>query len=162
MGVQTSSVSSNQGLNESVKLPTDTQHSNVKGSIDQCPHFQKPTNEQKTSYPSECPMSGATGNSDVNPLNMMPPANQMPAPDQPFPLSTTRITSNIPKVSDKNENWVNNFKNIFFKTTITFRFIHLPKCFGMQCYVKVGVGKMIHYHQVTWKILYECTILTMN
>jgi cytochrome c heme-lyase len=107
MGAQTSSVTSNQGLNDSLKPPADAQHSTVKGSIDQCPHFQKQTTEQKTTnYPSECPMSGSTGNTDVNPLNMMPPANQMPAPDQPFSLSTARVTSSIPKVSEKDENWV--------------------------------------------------------
>ena len=106
MGAQSSSVSSNQP----VKPPADSQHANVKGSIDECPHFQKqPPTEQKTSYPSECPMSGGAGNSDVNPLNMMPPPNQSPSPDQPFPLSTTRVTSNIPKVSEKSENWVNDF-----------------------------------------------------
>jgi hypothetical protein len=44
---------------------------------------------------------------------MMPPANQMPAPDQPFALSTARITSSIPKVSDKAENWVKKFLKSF-------------------------------------------------
>ncbi|KAK2708413.1 hypothetical protein QYM36_014130, partial [Artemia franciscana] len=34
----------------------------------------------------------------------MPPPNQRPAPDQPFPPSTERQTSTIPK-ADKNENW---------------------------------------------------------
>ncbi|UJR35251.1 hypothetical protein I4U23_028015 [Adineta vaga] len=112
MGAQTSTTASNPGLNDHIKPPADAQHASAKGSIDQCPHFQQPqqkqstTTEQKT-YPSECPMSGSAGNnSDVNPLNMMPPANQMPAPDQPFPLSTNRVTSNIPKVSDKEEKWV--------------------------------------------------------
>lgn len=47
---------------------------------------------------SECPVKH--DNSDVNPLNMMPPANQKPAPDQPFPLSTERQTSTIPKVTE--------------------------------------------------------------
>lgn len=97
----------------STSPPADAKHANVTGSIDQCPHFQKqeqtqqqkPTSEQ-VNYPSECPMSGSSDKSDINPLNMMPPANQMPAPDQPFPLSTARITSSIPKVSDKEENWV--------------------------------------------------------
>ena len=106
MGAQTSTTTSSQGLNNSVQPPTDAQHTSAKGSIDQCPHFQKQTIEPKPSYPSECPMSGATGNSDINPLNMMPPANQMPAPDQPFPLSTKRVTSTIPKVSEKDETWV--------------------------------------------------------
>jgi len=106
MGAQTSSTTPNQGLNDSIKPPNDAQHSAAKGSIEQCPHFQKQSTEQKPNYPSECPMSGSTGNSDVNPLNMMPPANQMPAPDQPFLLSTSRVTSSIPKVSEKDENWV--------------------------------------------------------
>jgi cytochrome c heme-lyase len=108
MGAQTSSVTTNPGLNDQVKPPSDAQHSTAKGSIDECPHFQKQPNE-KTTYPSECPMSAAEGKSDVNPLNMMPPANQMPAPDQPFSLSTSRITSSIPKVSEKDENWVRKF-----------------------------------------------------
>jgi hypothetical protein len=112
MGAQTSSVTPNQGLNDAVKPPADAQHSTAKGSIDQCPHFQQQPTEQKPTYPSECPMSGSTGTSDVNPLNMMPPANQMPAPDQPFALSTARVTSSIPKVSDKAENWVKNFFEI--------------------------------------------------
>lgn len=47
---------------------------------------------------SECPVQH--DNSDVNPLNMMPPANQQPAPDQPFPLPTDRQTSSIPKVTE--------------------------------------------------------------
>ncbi|XP_062127166.1 holocytochrome c-type synthase [Drosophila sulfurigaster albostrigata] len=47
---------------------------------------------------SECPVKH--DNSDVNPLNMMPPANQQPAPDQPFPLPTDRQTSTIPKVTE--------------------------------------------------------------
>lgn len=36
----------------------------------------------------------------------MPPANQMPAPDQPFPLSTDREESSIPKAGTKGETWV--------------------------------------------------------
>lgn len=61
--------------------------------------------------PPECPMhanhqkkSGeekvlvAEGShADVNPLNMMPPANQQPSPGQPFPLPTERQLSSIPR-----------------------------------------------------------------
>ena len=44
---------------------------------------------------SECPSSvGADG---LDPRNMMPPANQMPAIDQPFPLPTNRQKSSIPR-----------------------------------------------------------------
>ena len=109
MGAQSSSIPTNQGLNDQVKPSADAQHSSAKGSIDECPHFQNQPKEQPKTYPSECPMSASTNNSDVNPLNMMPPANQMPAPDQPFPLSTSRVISNIPKVSEKEENWVKRF-----------------------------------------------------
>jgi len=45
--------------------------------------------------PSECPMQNGGG--DINPLNMMPAANQNPAPDQPFLLPTKRQVSSIPK-----------------------------------------------------------------
>lgn len=41
---------------------------------------------------------GHTAN-DINPLNMMPPANQQPAADQPFKLPTERQVSSIPKAT---------------------------------------------------------------
>ena len=104
MGAQTSAASAPPEIKKPATPPVDALHTVVQGSVDQCPHFQDQSVEKKI-YPSECPMSGA-GNSDINPLNMMPPANQLPAPDQPFPLSTTRVVSNIPKVSDKDETWV--------------------------------------------------------
>ena len=44
------------------------------------------------SVPSECPMHN---NLDAD--NMMPPPNQRPAHDQPFPLNTDRETSSIPR-----------------------------------------------------------------
>ena len=76
--------------------------SQTQSQAEQCPHLQQ---QKTTTYLSECPMTAAE-RKEINPLNMMPPANQMPSPDQPFPLSTTRVTSSIPKVSDKQENWV--------------------------------------------------------
>ena len=46
---------------------------------------------------------------DIDPLNMMPPPNQRPSPNQPFPLPINRQTSSIPKVIDwlkiTNEDW---------------------------------------------------------
>lgn len=44
----------------------------------------------------ECPVK----NEDINPYNMMPPANQNPAPGQPFPLPKERQVSSIPKVTE--------------------------------------------------------------
>nr|CAG4651292.1 EOG090X0CJG [Simocephalus serrulatus]SVE94474.1 EOG090X0CJG [Simocephalus serrulatus] len=85
----------------------------------ECPMHNKGTSETKaapapvqpTEYPSECPMSGESGSillntaNDVNPLNMMPPPNQRPAPDQPFSLPTHRQVSSIPKAGAENEFW---------------------------------------------------------
>lgn len=60
---------------------------------------------QKASFTSECPMSQGKGDSTaINTDNMMPPPNQRPAPDQPFPLPTARQKSTIPK-SGAAENW---------------------------------------------------------
>lgn len=36
----------------------------------------------------------------------MPPPNQRPAPDQPFPLSTDREISHIPRAGKDDECWV--------------------------------------------------------
>lgn len=56
----------------------------------------------KHEIPPECPMHKSRASEcpvqhEVNPLNMMEPANQKPAPDQPFLLPTDRQTSSIPK-----------------------------------------------------------------
>jgi len=52
--------------------------------------------------PSECPMS-ENAQSDIDPTNNMPPPNQRPSPDQPFQLSTHRVSSSIPKFAPKGE-----------------------------------------------------------
>lgn len=54
---------------------------------------------------SECPVNHGK-DSDVNPLNMMSPANQQPSAGQPFPLPTERQVSSIPKASDEGGFWV--------------------------------------------------------
>lgn len=69
----------------------------------------------KTEIPPECPMhqtksaKQAEGcpikHDDIDPTNMMPPPNQKPSPGQPFTLSTSRITSTIPKAGTENEKW---------------------------------------------------------
>ncbi|XP_060528250.1 holocytochrome c-type synthase [Cylas formicarius] len=53
----------------------------------ECPMHQQ--------YQSECPVKHEQN--DINPLNMMGPANQNPAPGQPFALSKNRELSTIPK-----------------------------------------------------------------
>ncbi|KAF5300253.1 hypothetical protein FQR65_LT09208 [Abscondita terminalis] len=47
-----------------------------------------------TKFAGQCPIQHSD---QINPLNMMPAPNQQPAPDQPFPLSTLRQMSSIPK-----------------------------------------------------------------
>lgn len=66
-------------------------HSTVSG----CPvdHSNMNPNVMMASA-SECPAAGDAG---FDTRNMMPHPNQKPAPDQPFPLSTTRQKSSIPK-----------------------------------------------------------------
>nr|CAG4646540.1 EOG090X0CJG [Macrothrix elegans] len=84
------------------------QHINLATSIF-FSQFQVPS--QPTTYPSECPMHAENGSllvntpNDIDPLNMMPPPNQRPAPDQPFTLPTERQTSSIPKAGTENEFW---------------------------------------------------------
>ena len=59
--------------------------------MSECPSA---VSEGVQSVPSECPMHNeASLDSD----NMMPPPNQRPAFDQPFPLNTGRETSSIPR-----------------------------------------------------------------
>lgn len=47
----------------------------------------------------------------------MPPPNQRPAPDQPFPLPTNRIISNIPKAGT-DENWVYPSQQMFWNAML--------------------------------------------
>jgi len=69
------------------------------------------SNPEQVQYPSECPMHQQNGGllvntpDDIDPLNMMPPPNQRPAPDQPFTLPTERQVSTIPKSGSENEFW---------------------------------------------------------
>jgi len=52
-------------------------------------------------YASGCPMHAENHTDYIDPNNMMPPPNQRPSPDQPFPLSTDRAKSNIPNANDE-------------------------------------------------------------
>lgn len=71
------------------------------------------------SYISECPMHQGPGGAgdQINLNNMMPPPNQRPAPDQPFPLSTDRIQSTIPK-ADTDSTWVYPSQQMFWNAML--------------------------------------------
>ncbi|VDD83494.1 unnamed protein product [Mesocestoides corti] len=77
----------------------------VEAGSGECP-FKKDSSSTPTF--SGCPMGGDSQNA-VDPLNMMPQESQTPSPGQPFPLSTNREVSSIPKADPKDENiqnWV--------------------------------------------------------
>lgn len=77
-------------------------------SISECPVHNKNTPLSQPRQ-SECPVKhdgSVNQNASINPLNMMPPENQNPAPDQPFPLSKDRQVSSIPKATEEGAFWV--------------------------------------------------------
>ncbi len=48
----------------------------------------------------------------------MPPPNQRPSPGQPFPLSTERIQSTIPKAGTEKEKWVYPSEQMFWNAML--------------------------------------------
>lgn len=48
----------------------------------------------------------------------MPPMNQNPAPDQPFPLSKEREVSSIPKAGNDEEKWVYPSQQMFWNAML--------------------------------------------
>ena len=80
----------------------------------ECPMHNKQQQGQ-SSPPAGCPMHGAE---KIDPANMMPEeAKQLPSPGQPFPLSTKRETSTIPRAG-KGENWVYPSEQMFWNAML--------------------------------------------
>ncbi|GAB0087575.1 Cytochrome c heme lyase [Sergentomyia squamirostris] len=77
----------------------------------ECPMHVKPVLR-------ECPVNH--GETDINPLNMMPPGNQKPSPGQPFPLPTDRQVSSIPKVTEDGSKdfWVYPSQQMFWNAML--------------------------------------------
>jgi len=48
----------------------------------------------------------------------MPPPNQRPAPDQPFPLSTERELSTIPRADKEDECWMYPSQQMFWNAML--------------------------------------------
>ncbi|XP_041786476.1 holocytochrome c-type synthase-like [Anopheles merus] len=84
----------------------------------ECPMHQKQQPKEQPVLVSECPIKH--DGAEVNPLNMMPPANQNPAPGQPFPLPTERQVSSIPKATTdgKQEFWVYPSQQMFWNAML--------------------------------------------
>ncbi|XP_024230405.1 holocytochrome c-type synthase isoform X1 [Oncorhynchus tshawytscha] len=67
-----------------------------------------------------CPMKAAAagqGQTDIDPTNMMPPPNQVPAPDQPFLLPVNREESKIPRAGT-GKNWVYPSEQMFWNAML--------------------------------------------
>ncbi|XP_044018138.1 holocytochrome c-type synthase [Aphidius gifuensis] len=99
---------------------TKSTHQHVHQSMEgtpppECPMHKPadPKEKQQQAPKSECPIDH-TNQNDINPLNMMPPANQTPSPDQPFPLPTDRQVSTIPKASGDGDYWVYPSQQMFW------------------------------------------------
>ncbi|XP_031410625.1 cytochrome c-type heme lyase isoform X2 [Meleagris gallopavo] len=78
-----------------------------------------PAHQERAYEYVACPVKSGTSqaNSDIDPSNMMPPPNQLPSPDQPFPLSTVREESSIPRAhSDKK--WVYPSEQMFWNAML--------------------------------------------
>lgn len=81
----------------------------------ECPMHNKNKPQAK---PAECPVQ--SGKDDINPYNMMPPANQLPAPDQPFSLPKDRQVSSIPRAmpDGTTEFWVYPSQQMFWNAML--------------------------------------------
>ncbi|XP_055643048.1 holocytochrome c-type synthase [Toxorhynchites rutilus septentrionalis] len=99
--------------------PIDTKTDKNVNPPPECPMHQKqPTPKEQPVLVSECPVKH--DDSDINPLNMMPPMNQNPAPDQPFALPKDRQVSTIPKVTEdgRQEFWVYPSQQMFWNAML--------------------------------------------
>lgn len=83
-------------LDKQPKMPSN--HANMRDMSGnpppECPMHQKEPSKQEAVI-----VANGDKNNDINPLNMMPAANQKPAVDQPFPLPTERQLSTIPRAA---------------------------------------------------------------
>ena len=99
-----------------------------KDSGSQCPVIGKTDGSV-----SECPMKGGqppknvlamsaawstSQMRNVDPSNMMPPPNQLPAPGQNIDLSTEREVSTIPRASETEDKWVYPSEQMFYNAMI--------------------------------------------
>ncbi|CAK6969176.1 holocytochrome c-type synthase [Scomber scombrus] len=87
----------------------------------ECPMHKKeavPAHQDRAYEFVECPMKAAAAdNSDIDPTNMMPPPNQVPAADQPFPLPVGREESTIPRHGSE-KHWVYPSEQMFWNAML--------------------------------------------
>ncbi|KAM8930087.1 holocytochrome c-type synthase [Pelodytes ibericus] len=80
------------------------------------PNFSAPPHQERAYEYVGCPMKSQSKD-EIDPRNMMPPPNQIPAPDQPFPLSLNREESTIPR-ADAEKKWVYPSEQMFWNAML--------------------------------------------
>ncbi|KAG2461226.1 CCHL lyase, partial [Polypterus senegalus] len=104
-----------------------------------------PAHQERAYEFVECPMRAAAGGTrkpdDIDPTNMMPPPNQKPAPDQPFPLSIAREESSIPRANSE-KRWVYPSEQMFWNAMLRKGY-ELP--FDRHDWVVDRCGKEVRY-----------------
>jgi cytochrome c heme-lyase len=109
MGQQMSiSVAAESLVNNAEKPKMPANHNNMKSmsNMEIPPECPMHANHQKKK--DETTLTTDKNQADLNPLNMMPPANQQPSPGQPFTLPTERQVSSIPRAvpgPDGKDHW---------------------------------------------------------
>ncbi|KAJ1173365.1 hypothetical protein NDU88_005201 [Pleurodeles waltl] len=76
-----------------------------------------PQHQERAYEYVECPSAASAKTDDIDPSNMMPPPNQAPAPDQPFPLSVVREESSIPRAFSDSK-WVYPSEQMFWNAML--------------------------------------------
>ncbi|XP_051719631.1 holocytochrome c-type synthase-like isoform X2 [Ctenopharyngodon idella] len=111
-----------QDVNKSAPPPECPMHQGSAPASDQLKKAADVPAHQDRAYEFvECPMRAADRAkptmSDINPANMMPPPNQQPSADQPFPLSVVREESTIPRAGSE-QKWVYPSEQMFWNAML--------------------------------------------
>ncbi|CAI5776709.1 cytochrome c-type heme lyase [Podarcis lilfordi] len=86
------------------------------GSLSENQSYPVPAHQERAYEYVECPVKSQM-HEKIDPSNMMPAPNQLPAPDQPFPLSTVREESTIPRASSE-QKWVYPSEQMFWNAML--------------------------------------------
>ncbi|XP_062992153.1 holocytochrome c-type synthase [Elgaria multicarinata webbii] len=91
-------------------------HRKSEDSLDENQNSPVPAHQERAYEYVECPVKSQT-HEKIDPSNMMPPPNQLPSPDQPFPLSTVREESSIPRAASE-QKWVYPSEQMFWNAML--------------------------------------------
>ncbi|XP_066482537.1 holocytochrome c-type synthase [Tiliqua scincoides] len=130
MGLSTSSPSAALQPNVSEQVPTapsqcPMHQKNMEGcpmhmksadSVDENQNTTVPAHQERAYEYVECPVKSQM-HEKIDPSNMMPPPNQSPSPDQPFPLSIVREESSIPRATSQ-QHWVYPSEQMFWNAML--------------------------------------------